>query len=152
VPGQKVTFTEEGEGVPPRVVAVTGKARGRKRFKPSRVPMAEHTIVATVEQDGRPRSREVVARFKAPTPKRVSKPRALRARAKGGRVKVRWRKDAGAVRYDVVVARADGRRDLVRTRKPRLSLKGGVRRVTVRAVGVDGKAGPARSARVRRGR
>lgn len=150
IPGQKVTFTEEGEGVPPRVVAVTAKARGSKRFAPSRVPMAEHTIVATVEQDGRPRSREVVARFKAPTPRRVVKPRALRARRAGAHVTVRWRKDPGAQRYDVMVARRDGRRELVRTRRPRLTLRAGVRTVTVRAVGADGKAGPARTAKVRR--
>jgi hypothetical protein len=152
IPGQKVTFTEEGAGVPPRKLAVTTRARGTKRFTPARVPATRHTIVATVEQDGRPRSRKVVARFTAPRPAKAARVRALKAIRKGTRVEVRWRGQAGALRYDVVVAHADGRRALRRVTRPRLSLRGaaGVRRLSVRAVGADGKPGPAVSAPVRR--
>jgi hypothetical protein len=118
------------------------------------VPEETHTIVATVEQNGRPRSRRIVARFTAPKPAKATRPRKLKARRAGTRVNVTWRKVAGAQRYDVTVSRADGSRALTRTRRPRLVLKRAtdVRRVSVRALSVDGKLGPAASASVQRAR
>src|SRR5690606_24263284 len=57
IPGQTVTFSEEGRGVPPRVLLRTRKAKGTKAFRPHLLPQRGRRIIATVEQFGRPRAR-----------------------------------------------------------------------------------------------
>ena len=64
--GQTVTFAEEGKGAPPRVLKTTSAAKGSLTYKPYLMPMRSREVVATVEQDGKPRKRFVVARYTAP--------------------------------------------------------------------------------------
>ena len=147
LPGQVVTLAEEGAGVPSRVIVRTNRSRGTRRYVPLPVPQRRRTIVATFEQTGVPRARRVVGRYVAPPPPEVRRVRGLSARRRGGRMTVRWRRQAAAIRYDVLVVRRSGARTLRRTRRARIIVRGAgsVRRVAVRAVGPDGRPGPAQT-------
>lgn len=120
VKGQRVTFEERGNGVS-RTLA-TATRSGRLKFRPAAGPGGTRRIVALVEQDGLPRKRMTVARFKAPRWARPGAPRgvkvsvpALGARASAAAAKSRgttitWRPAKGAQRYGVRVALEDGRK------------------------------------------
>jgi hypothetical protein len=163
--GQKVTFVERG----PRTAQVLGTAHagrckqavegrravacGELRFTPGHGPAGRRTIVAVVEQDGRPRDEITIASYVAPKDRLPGAPRLLRARRAGASVLVRWQAVPGASGYNAVATTSDGRR---LTFSPRTA-KAGVRipgvgrdttvRVAVRALRVDSAVG--RAARVR---
>src|SRR5262249_35994526 len=48
IPGQKVTFSEQGAGAPPRDLVTTASKSGNVRFKPFLTPQRKRKIVATV--------------------------------------------------------------------------------------------------------
>jgi hypothetical protein len=70
---QRVTFAEQAGGLY-RELGNSAKARGTLKFNPAPGPGGRRSIVAIVEQDGVPRARLTVARYKAPTA-RVRRPR-----------------------------------------------------------------------------
>jgi hypothetical protein len=153
VAGRKVTLMEAGPGAPPRVLAKGVTADGSVRFAPYLTPERDRQIVALVEQDGKPRSRQVVARYVAPALPRVTRVAGLKAVRRGGTVKASWHKMAGALKYRVLVVERSGRRTLKTVNAPRLVLRGAqaraTRSVSVRAVGFDGKVGTPRRAKVK---
>jgi hypothetical protein len=151
--GRKVTFMEAGPGAPPRVLKRNATADGSVRFTPYLTPQRDRQIVAIVEQDGKPRSREVVARYTAPAVPRMTRVAGLKAVRRGGKVTASWKKLAGAAKYRVLVVESSGRRSMVTVKAPRLVLRGAqVRSVTVRAIGFDGKVGRPRTAKVKAAR
>jgi hypothetical protein len=138
------------------------------RFTPEVTPQRRRRIVALVEQNGLPRKRITVARFKAPAWAKPGAPRAVKVRvpapgkaragktaspeavataAKPRTTTITWRPATGAARYGVRVSLADGRRLFflrdADDRVVRIPDARGV--VAVRVVGlrVDNVAGPA---------
>jgi hypothetical protein len=153
IAGQTVTFMEEGRGAPPRVLKTTAAARGTVRFTPVLTLQRGRRVVAIVEQNGIPRTRLAVARYTAPAIGRVTGVKALRAIRRGGRVTVTWAPMPAAGSFQVIVGTATGSRTLHTVSRPRLVLTGARAKATtsvsVRAVGIDARTGPRRTARVR---
>jgi CSLREA domain-containing protein len=83
-PGQKVTFAERAAGLA-HVIGVAGGRRGKLRFVPGQGPAGTRRVVAQVTQGGLPRLERVVARYRAPGPRRLARPRGIKfVRASGG--------------------------------------------------------------------
>jgi hypothetical protein len=149
-----VRFIEESPGAPPRVLRTTTKARGRLVYRALRLPERRRQIVAMVEQGGLPRARRVVAHYRAPKLGHVTRVRRLRAVRRSKTVRVSWARMTSASKFHVVVAHRNGRRTLRTVEKPRLVLRRArsVRAVSVRAIGIDGRVGKAKTAKVRKRR
>jgi hypothetical protein len=154
VQGQRVTFEERGNGVTRTLLTATRS--GRMKFRPAAGPGGTRRIVALVEQDGLPRKRITVARFKAPRWARPGAPRGVKVAVPGlasaAAVKTRsatitWRPARGAQRYGVRVALEDGRKlFFLRDADDRVvRIPDAGRVVAVRVVGLraDNVAGPA---------
>ena len=155
--GQRVTFEERGRGVS-RTIA-TATRSGSVRFRPAPGAGGTRAIVALVEQDGLPRKRITVARFRAPAWAKPGAPRAVKIRvpalrkaraaasAKPRVTTITWRPAKGAARYGVRISLADGRRlFFLRAANDRVVRIPDAGRVTaVRVVGLraDNTAGPA---------
>jgi hypothetical protein len=151
--GRKVTFMEAGPGAPPRVLKRNATADGSVGFTPYVTPQRDRRIVAIVEQDGKPRSRLLVARYTAPAAPRMTRVIGLKALRHGAEVSASWKKVSGAAKYRVLVVERSGRRSMVSVKAPRLARRGAdARSVTVRAVGFDGKVGRPRTAKVKAAR
>ncbi len=108
IPGQKVRFAEEAEGVAQEFGEAKG-AKGTLRFRPADGPRGRRAIVALVEQNGVPREKLPVTAYAAPGPVRPAKPAGLKATRRGTRLQVVWRPASRAVRYRVRVKLKDGR-------------------------------------------
>jgi hypothetical protein len=150
IAGQRIAFSEVGAGLQ-RFLGATSRSRGRLRFTPADGPRGARLIVATVEQDGMPRSSTFVARYRASGVVRPGRPGRLRGTRRGSRAVFAWGGAARAAAYDVTVSVTDGRRlRLTRTSRRlvvgRLFKRDRVR-VTVRARTKAGRLGRARSAR-----
>ena len=126
VPGQRVTFAEEGRDSA-NVILRTARSRGKVRFTPAAGTARARRIVAIVEQGGAPRDTLTVARYTAPAWRRPAKPRRLRVRRKGTTLIATWRRAAGAARYTVFATSADGDREV-------FMRKGSQRRLLIRDV------------------
>ncbi len=122
IPGQKVVFMEQGNGVAKRLGAVSG-GRGKLRFKSADGPKGRRLIIATVLSSGLPRQSNSVAVYEAPKPIKLGKPRKLRVRRKGTRLVVSWRKVVGAKGYAASILLKDGRRLSELTKRPKLTVK-----------------------------
>lgn len=109
IPGQKVRFAEVGGGVT-HVLATTSAARGTVAFTPRDGRKGQRTILATVVQDGLPRSNLKVARYTAPARRLPGRPGSVGARRTGSRLAVTWTPAARASTYLVRVRIGDGRR------------------------------------------
>lgn len=147
--GQRVAFMEDGPGAPPRVLARTNRAVGGVSFRPTGVPQRKRRIVAVIEEHGKPRARRTVARYTAPPPPRLERVGDLRASRRGGKLNLRWHPEPAAFGYRVVVTDALGGSRLHTVERPSLTLTGpeaaGLRSVSVRAVGFDGRVSAARA-------
>jgi hypothetical protein len=101
-----------------------------------------------VEEHGKPRARLTVANYTAPPPPRLERVADLRASRRGGKLMLRWKPEPAALDYRVVVTDALGGSRLHTVKRPSLALTGpeaaGLRSISVRAVGVDGRASAAR--------
>jgi hypothetical protein len=150
--GRRVTFMEAGPGAPPRVLKRNATGSGSVRFTPYLTPERDRQIVALVEQDGKPRSRTVVARYTAPAAPRMTRVAGLHLVRRGGKVTASWQKVAGASKYRVLVVESSGRRTMRTVKAARVALPRTARSVTVRAVGFDGKVGMPRTAKVKAAR
>ena len=71
VNGRTVSFMESGPGAPPRVLAKHTAKDGSVTYKPFITPERDRTIVAIVEKDGMPISRQVVAHVTQRTGRRT---------------------------------------------------------------------------------
>lgn len=154
IAGQRVTFAEQAPSVY-REIGGSRKARGAIRFRPAPGPGGRRSIVAVVEQDGVPRAKLVVARYRAPRPFRPRRPRVA-IRRRGGHLLVAWRRVPGARGYQVRVnLPRDGRRLLffAKRKQHRIRVKGIERsdlgRVTVAAIGSDLRTGRPGRAKLR---
>ena len=134
-PGQRVTFVESGAEGKRTLATVTG-GRGSLRFSPA-PGRGRRRIEAQFELAGLPAERVTVARFSPPSP-RLSRPRRLQVRRRGGRIVVSWGSVRGATRYEVVANLSNGTQRLRGTRRRRVTLRGVRRhhggRVRVRAL------------------
>ncbi len=149
IPGQQVTFVEQGNGAAaPIGTATTG--RGTLRFRPANGPGGSRRIIALVSSYGTPRTQLTVARYVAPKPAVPAPVKRLRARRSGTRLAVSWRPEANARRYEVRATLSDGRRLLALQRATKLTISRVAGRtrasITVRAIKADATRG--RSARV----
>ncbi len=156
-PGQKVRFVEEG----PDAFQELGSARSGKHelsFSPAPGSPGRRTIRAIVEQDGYPARSLTVATYRASVDESPGPVGSLKASRRGDEVRVRWGGADDADAYHVTVRLSDGRSESYDIPGGRRSLV--VERVdrdvsasvTVQGVSFAGKAGPARSTRVKAGR
>ncbi len=151
--GQRVTFAEQSRSGLYQVLGSTAKRRGHISFRPRLTTGRKRRIVALVEENGLPRARLLLARFKAPKRHLAAKPRGLRIRRRGGKLLVAWRGVRGAEGYRVRVALPRDGRNLLRFLGPelrRLRLRrveaDDSARVLVQAIGQDARPGkPARA-------
>ncbi|HEY4279291.1 MAG TPA: hypothetical protein VGM91_13795 [Conexibacter sp.] len=141
-----LTFWESGRAGESYIGRASG-AHGTLRFNAAEGPAGRRTIFATVEQDGLPRHRFAVTRYRAPAPSRPARVARLRARRAGNGVAVSWRGGGGATGFLVRASVSDGRRVgyLTRRRSFRVPAIAGTDRVTVivRGRGASGRVGPA---------
>jgi hypothetical protein len=106
-----------------REIGSSAKARGAIKFRPAAGPGRKRRIIAIVEQDGVPRARLIVARYKAP-PTRIRRPRRLGLKRRGRKLAIGWSPVAGARGYRVrVTLPRDGRRLLFFTARRKRGLR-----------------------------
>lgn len=147
VPGQVVRFVETSDRGRRPIATVKGGGKGSARFVTSEGRGTARTITADVEQDGLPRDRVVVARFRAPAPAAAKPKVALRRR--GSTVTATWPAAVFAARYEAEVRTGRGRRFLATPSAAKRTLKvGGIAQgeaveVRLRGVTAGGRRGPA---------
>jgi hypothetical protein len=155
VAGETVTLYEAaGSGVLHELGVP--KAGSRKlAFKVADGPAGPRSIVAIVDRGGLPAQKLTLASFKAPGPITPARPRGVRLKRAGSKLKVSWRKAANAKSYRVRVKLTDGRNQIFgrtagqRTLTiPRLESSD---RATVTVVGVsaNGRLGPSAKAKLK---
>ena len=153
IPGQKVTFEEQGKGTAPRVLKTTSAATGSVAFTPVATLQRQRTILAIVEQDGKARKQLEVAHYSVAPLGKAKAVRSLKAKRKKTTVTVTWAKAPAAMSFQVTVIGTTGQRTMHTVKRPRLVVRerGGliVKSVSVRAVGIDGTTGPAKSVKVK---
>jgi uncharacterized delta-60 repeat protein len=148
--GQRVKFAERrpktGEATLFAPLGNATGASGNIAFTPATGPAGQREVVAIVEQDGRPRTSIVVARYTAPAPLRPAAPKQARARRAGAAVVVRFARASGATRYVVELVTGTGRRLYQQVDRPfaRFPDAASVRAIDVRvtAVGSNGYSSP----------
>lgn len=148
-PGLTVSFYEQvGKGG--RFLGSTTKARGRIRFSAVDGPAGRRTVYALIEQNGLPRLRRPIARYRAPGPIRPTRVRGLRLKRTARAAKLSWRKQAGAADYIVRANISDGRVRQRVVKKPALTVRALARTdrltATVRVRTTLGRTGPAATA------
>jgi PKD repeat protein len=132
IPGQAVTFVEEGSDTHRTVGTAKGR-RGSLTFVPQDGTGRARTLVAIVTQGGLDRVHLKVARFTAPALRRAARPTGLRARrGTGGSVAVSWKRVAGIARYELVARIDDGRTLGFSTRAAHVKVPGVGRQHAVR--------------------
>jgi hypothetical protein len=156
IAGQRVTFAEQSSRGLYRELATTRNPRGRIRFQPKNASQRKRRIVALVEQNGYPRAKLELARFTAPKPRPLARPRRVQITRKGKKLIVRWSNVKRARGYELRInLPRDGRRLLRSTKPGRRKLTiGGLERndggtVIVRAIDDEANPGRARKARLR---
>jgi hypothetical protein len=149
--GQTVIFEELTQKGASKRIGTTTKARGRIRFR-SAPGVGRRRVVAQFELSGIPAERKTFTSFKPQSP-RLAKPKRIRVRRSGSRVRVSWRKVKGATRYEVAANLSSRRMVFARTRRTRVTLRRVPRyvagRITVRALDDLRQSGIARSKRFR---
>ncbi len=134
-PSQKVVFSEVTASGASQVIGSTAGGRGRIRFR-SAPGSGRRTIIAQFNLDGISAERKRVTSFRPQSPV-LARPKGLKLRRKGARVRVSWKKVSGATAYEVAVTPSSRRMVFARTRGRRATLKVSAwdkGRVTVRAV------------------
>jgi hypothetical protein len=108
IPGQRVRFVEFGRDVR-NVIKTTSARRGRVAFHPADGPGGKRSIMALVEQNGRPRTTLTAGTYIAPPRPRPGRPRKARIVRRGSRLVVSWRAPVPGFRHAVSVDLSDGR-------------------------------------------
>jgi hypothetical protein len=117
--GTTVTLSEESDHGSHRLATLSGarsaanarvaQTSRRMRFKPALGRAGRRQIVATLSRDGIPQRRMLVGSYRAPAAPKPGAVRRLRAKAKGSKLTVTWRKARNARRYVVTVGLGQGR-------------------------------------------
>lgn len=115
-PGQKVTFAETAGAKVAHMIGVARGRRGTLRFVPGQGPAGRRKIVAQVSQRGLPRAERVVARYRAPGPQRLARPRKIKFSRTPTGLRIKWGAVKGARGYEVLVTTINRRRELFRLR------------------------------------
>jgi hypothetical protein len=155
--GRSVVFYEQGRDTRKRL-RHTRRPKGAIRFKVPDGRAGRRDIVAVVRQNGFTQSAVVIARYKAPPPRRPGRPAKLRARVRRGRLVARWDRARRAASYEVRVRVSDGRNVLFLPKNGKRAVwlpgieRGQRARVTVRGLTATGRRGPRASLRVRSAR
>ena len=163
IPGEKVIFLDEYAGAAREIGTVVGGGSGILKFSPP-TGTALHQVVAEVELAGIPvpvptagpssgptplaaAPRITIASFRPPKPPKLGVVSHLKATRHGKTLKVTWRKAPGAVRYAVVLGKADRTSQSLYAKRTSASFavtKTDSGRVTVRAIAADGRNGKLR--------
>jgi hypothetical protein len=146
VRGQRLQLVERARAGEANVLVTTRRARGRLRFTPDPALGARRRIDAIVINAGLPRSTETVARYRVAPPARPGRVRSIRLRSRT----LTWKRDRRAVSYVVAVTLGDGTTSTRTTRRTRLRVPRGVRRVTIVAENAAGRTGPTTTERLPR--
>ncbi len=152
VPGQRVTFFEEGRTVGRQIGVATG-THGALRFPKGHGTAGKRRVFAIVEQNGMPRRRVALTSYVAPAPPRVPAPGVVHARVRRAGLALSWRRVPEAARYRLTVKVGDGR-VLTRsvrgssTRVPFYDARLGAQ-IRVRAEAKDGRTSAAARLRVK---
>lgn len=146
VRGQRLQFVERARAGEAHVLATTRRSRGRLRFTPDPAFGKRRRIEAIVLNGATPRATETVARYVVAAPKRPGRVKAIRLRSRT----LTWRRDRRAVEYVVAVTLADGTTSTRTTRRTRLRVAAGARRVAIVAANAVGRTGPVATARLPR--
>jgi len=144
---QRVTFVETSpEGNRP--IGTVGGGRGKLSFTPA-PGGAARGIEAQFELAGARAETVKVARFRPPSA-RLGRPRQIRVRRRDEALRLSWSAVRGAQRYEVVLTLVSGEQRRLRTRGPRVTVRGVGRtspgRIAVRATAAM-RQGRTRSAR-----
>jgi hypothetical protein len=141
VPGQTVTFFEEGRTVG-REIGVAHGPSGSLPFPKGYGTAGRREIFATIAVNGMPRRRLHVTSYTAPRPPTVAKPARLRAHVARGKLSVSWTRARGATRYRLALKTGDGRVRTLITRRVTISVPHTATfsaRVRLVAVAADGR-------------
>jgi hypothetical protein len=137
IPGQTVTFAEQGAK---GIGAPLGKAKGSAgtlRFTPAPGPGGTRKIIAQVAQKGIPRKELTVARYVAPAPPKPARP-TLKVKRVGTKLVVSWAKDGASKRWTARITLSDGRVLVLLPRKPIVTVAG-VAKATTGRIAVYGE-------------
>jgi hypothetical protein len=121
IPGQKVTFAEQGRQAAQTLGTAHG-TQGSLRFTPADGPGGTRRIIAMVASYGKPRTTLTVASYVAPPPPKPATPKHLRATRGTKAMTITWSKAKNARRYEIRAKLSDGRVILVRQKGTRLSI------------------------------
>ena len=148
LPGQTVTFAEQGARAARPIGGPARNGRGRVRFTPADGPGGRRKIVALVSSYGKPRARLTLATYVAPPPAKPSAIRRLKARRSGRRVSIAWANAANARRYELRITVSDGRRLFARQTRTRFTIgaMAAGTRATITVVGLKADGTRGRSA------
>jgi hypothetical protein len=140
LPGQKVTFAEQGNGAAKPIGGVAKDGRGTIRFTPADGPGGTRKIIASVSSYGKPRTQLTIASYVAPPPAKPATVKRLKARRSGTKLAVTWSTAANAKRYELRATLSDGRRLFVRQKSTRFSIPGvaSKTRATITVAGLKG--------------
>jgi hypothetical protein len=145
VPGQKVTFAEQGKAAARPIGGVAKSGRGTIRFTPADGPGGPRKILALVSSYGKPRTQLTIATYVAPAPPKPATIKRLKARRSGTKLAVTWATAANAARYELRATVSDGRRIFVRQKGTRFTIPAvaSKTRATITVVGLkaDGTRG-----------
>ena len=152
--GMDVRFFERVGGHGGQFLGEGREGRGRVRFLPSEGGSTRRTIVAEVTRDGLPVKTLTAARFRSGPPA-IGKARRIRARRRGRRLQITWRRARNATEHRVTVGLSDGRRLLLvpKGRRTRVTVgqvaKGTKARIVVRGERPGPRLGPSAARRLR---
>jgi uncharacterized delta-60 repeat protein len=104
--GRSVRFVERGRDTS-RIIGTADDKSGTIAFTPGPGPAGTRSIIGEVVQGGAPSRNARTTTYKAPKPKGPGRPRRVRVRRSGGKLRISWPKVKGAKRYEVLVRLSD---------------------------------------------
>ena len=126
-PGQAVAFLDSDAG---HVIRLLGRARGTRGTIAFTTQPGHHRrqIVAQILEDRTPVQNITVAGYKPPAPRRLPRVRHVRVRRSGTTATITFSRVPGARAYQVSVTTRDGARQLYRTTRDTLTVRGAIPR------------------------
>ena len=142
-PGQDLEFYEQVAGRGGQRLGAGKDGHHGIRFLPAEGASKRRTIKAIVTRDGMPVTTLTAARFRSGPPK-IGKAKRIRAKRRGKRLRISWRRATNATGHRVTVSLSDGRRLLLvpEGRRTRVTVPGVSKRMRVRIAVVGERPGP----------